>query len=133
MIKGCYFFPVKSQGIRTARPAIMEALMKRMWKGLRYSSFKITLIIQAPLYPRRGELFPFVLFDYRFTGKGQQYGQTAYVRRKLSQLHQTRIKQSLRCCCSVAKSCPPLCNPMDCSVPGLPVPHYLPEFAQVVV
>ena len=107
--------------------------MKRMWKGLRYSSFKITLIIQAPLYPRRGELFPFVLFDYRFTGKGQQYGQTAYVRRKLSQLHQTRIKQSLRCCCSVAKSCPPLCNPMDCSVPGLPVPHYLPEFAQVVV
>jgi len=26
-----------------------------------------------------------------------------------------------------------LCNPMDSSMPGLPVPHYLPEFAQVHV
>ena len=26
-----------------------------------------------------------------------------------------------------------LCNPMDCSVSGLPVPHHLPEFAQVHV
>ena len=28
------------------------------------------------------------------------------------------------------KSCPTLWNPMDCSTPGLPVLHYLPEFAQ---
>ena len=28
------------------------------------------------------------------------------------------------------KSCPTLCNPMDCSTPGLPVLHYLLEFAQ---
>ena len=34
---------------------------------------------------------------------------------------------------SVAQSCPALCNPMDCSMPGLPVPHHLPEFAQVHV
>ena len=34
------------------------------------------------------------------------------------------------CCCSVAKSCPALCDPMDCSTPGFPVPHCLPEFAQ---
>ena len=26
-----------------------------------------------------------------------------------------------------------LCNPMDFSTPGLPVPHHLPKFAQVVV
>ena len=26
-----------------------------------------------------------------------------------------------------------LCNPMDCSMPGLPVPHHLPEFVQVHV
>ena len=36
-------------------------------------------------------------------------------------------------CCSVAKQCPTLCNPMDWSTPGLPVPHHLPEFAQVHV
>ena len=31
---------------------------------------------------------------------------------------------------SVAQSCPPLCNPMDCSMPGLPVHQHLPEFTQ---
>ena len=34
------------------------------------------------------------------------------------------------CCCSVAQSCPTLCNPMDCSTPGFPVLHCLLEFAQ---
>ena len=34
------------------------------------------------------------------------------------------------CCCSVAQSCLTLCNPMDCSMPGFPVLHYLEEFAQ---
>ena len=34
-------------------------------------------------------------------------------------------------CCSVTKLCPTLRYPMDGSMPGLPVPHYLPEFAQV--
>ena len=28
-------------------------------------------------------------------------------------------------------SCVRLCDPMDCSMPGLPVPHRLLEFAQV--
>ena len=37
------------------------------------------------------------------------------------------------CCCSVTQSCPTLCDPMDCSTPGLPVPHHLPKFAQVHV
>ena len=37
------------------------------------------------------------------------------------------------CCCSVAKSCPTLFDPMDCSRPGLPVLHQLPEFTQTHV
>ena len=36
-------------------------------------------------------------------------------------------------CCSVAKLCLTLCNPLDCSTPGSPVLHYLPEFAQIHV
>ena len=36
-------------------------------------------------------------------------------------------------CCSVTKLCPTLCNPMNCSTPGFPVLHYLPEFAQIHV
>ena len=31
------------------------------------------------------------------------------------------------------KSCPTLCNPMDCSMPGFPLLHYLLEFAQTHV
>ena len=31
---------------------------------------------------------------------------------------------------SVTQSCPTLCDPMDCSTPGLPVHHQLLEFAQ---
>ena len=31
--------------------------------------------------------------------------------------------------CSVTQSCPTLCSPMDCSMPGFPVLRYLPEFA----
>ena len=34
---------------------------------------------------------------------------------------------------SVAQSCPTLCDPMDCSTPGLPVHHQLPEFTQTLV
>ena len=34
---------------------------------------------------------------------------------------------------SVTQSCPTLCDPMDCSTPGLPVHHQLPEFNQTHV
>ena len=37
------------------------------------------------------------------------------------------------CCCSVTQLCLTLCYPMDCSTPGLPAPHYLPEFVQIHV
>ena len=36
-------------------------------------------------------------------------------------------------CCSLPKSCPTLCQPMNCSKPGFPVLHYLLEFAQTHV
>ena len=34
---------------------------------------------------------------------------------------------------SVAQSCPTLCNPVNCSTPGLPVHHQLPEVTQTHV
>ena len=34
---------------------------------------------------------------------------------------------------SVSQSCLTLCDPMDCSMPGLPVHHQLPEFTQTRV
>ena len=37
------------------------------------------------------------------------------------------------CSCSVAQSCATLCDSLDCSMPGFPVLHYYPEFAQAHV
>ena len=34
---------------------------------------------------------------------------------------------------SVTQSCPTLCDPMNCSTPGLPVHHQLPKFTQTHV
>ena len=49
--------------------------------------------------------------------------------------HRKYRTRYVRCgCCSVAKSCPTLWDPTDCSsTPGFPVLHYLPEFAQIHV
>ena len=43
-------------------------------------------------------------------------------------LHKRRKNIS---CCFIVKSCLTLCDLMDCSMPGFPVLHYLPEFAQI--
>ena len=34
---------------------------------------------------------------------------------------------------SVTQSCPTLCNPVNCSTPGLPIHHQLLEFTQTLV
>ena len=53
--------------------------------------------------------------------------------------HTGRVRERLVESCprsgfsSVAQSCPTLCNPMDCSKPGLPVHHQLPKFTQTHV
>ena len=44
------------------------------------------------------------------------------------------IHNRILCCvCLVAESCPTLCDPMDCSMPGSPVHHQLLELAQTHV
>ena len=44
------------------------------------------------------------------------------------------VRNSARCCyCSVTKSFPTLWDPMDCSMPGSSVLHYLLEFAHIHV
>ena len=43
------------------------------------------------------------------------------------------LRSGICCCCAVAKLCLTLCDSMDCSMPGSPVLHCLPEFAQIHV
>ena len=38
-----------------------------------------------------------------------------------------RVSTEKFCCCSVAQSCPTLCDPMGHSTPGFPVLHDLPD------
>ena len=47
--------------------------------------------------------------------------------------HTTFLSTVCTCCYSVAKLCPTLWDPMDCSMPGFPVPHQLPELTQTHV
>ena len=44
-----------------------------------------------------------------------------------------QVAQANVCCCPVTQSRLTFCDSMDCSMPGLPVPQNLPEFAQVHV
>ena len=39
----------------------------------------------------------------------------------------------VKCCCSVAKSCLTLCNPIDCTMPGSSILHYRLEVPQIHV
>ena len=48
------------------------------------------------------------------------------------QINNKKVKFIDYCCCSVTKWCPTLCDPMDCSMPGFPVHHRLPELAQLM-
>ena len=43
------------------------------------------------------------------------------------------IPDQICCCCSVIQSCPTLCDPMNYSTQGFPVPCHLLEFAQTHV
>ena len=40
------------------------------------------------------------------------------------------VSQAVKSLSQVTQSCLTLCDPMDCSTPGLPVHHQLPEFTQ---
>ena len=42
-------------------------------------------------------------------------------------------KVEICCSCSITQLCLTLCDPMDCSMPGFPIHHYLLEFAQAQV
>ena len=70
-------------------------------------------------------LYPFLLFDF----------QNEIILKKIFfmccplQINQL-VSQSVS---SVAQLCPTLCGPMNCSIPGFPVHHQLPEFTQTHV
>ena len=72
----------------------------------------------------------------KFRGKMHQQNEKCNIETKLSTDQLETRPEKYRdyfCCCLGTKSCPTLCNPMDCSIPGSSVFHYLLEFAQIYV
>ena len=81
---------------------------------------------------------PVVMSFTDFTSSPQKIGtclsfSTLLQEKQLSSECSPRGPQSSVQFCSVAQSCLTLCNPMNCSMPGLPVHHQLPEFSQTHV
>ena len=69
---------------------------------------------------------------WRLTQAGQvKFARELGILNPISNTNRTEL--GMICCCSVAKSCLTLCDPMDCSTPGFPVLHYLLELAQTHV
>ena len=45
--------------------------------------------------------------------------------------HSSLLELKYWICCSVAKSCLTVFDPMDCRMPGFPVHHHIPKFSQI--
>ena len=72
--------------------------------------------------------------------QGSTVKHTVFFPLSSSKKGEKRIQNRKRCSTSLmiqfrslAQSCPILCDPMNCSTPGLPVHHQLPEFTQTHV
>ena len=87
------------------------------WKNKQSNSFSIfsfDLLVPSCLQPHQ-----------RLEVKGSQFTQSIKV-----SLLEPRVQKDCYC---QSLSRVQLCNPMDCSTPGLPVHHQLPEFTQTHV
>ena len=62
--------------------------------------------------------------------QGDEPGYIEVLQQRAESLNIKRFSQSVS---SITQSCPTLWDPMDCSIPGLPVHHQVPEFTQTHV
>ena len=87
--------------------------LQRVWHDWATVQQHVSLnVVNSSLYSQT------ILFIYH-----QKLERQAYIKARLLQFSSIQFS-------SVAKSCPTLCDPMNCSTPGLPVHHQLPEFTQ---
>ena len=64
---------------------------------------------------------------------GKDLTEAEEIKKRWQEYTEEIYKNGLIAVVQLAWSCPTLCNPMDCSTPGFPVLHHLPEFAQTHV
>ena len=99
-------------------------------KCLLMSSARFSIQFQLNLDYQKSNNFTIVivqLLSHLANNAGKQSKETTFVGNSIIYyLHQSFLVQFG----SVTQSCPTLCNPMNCSMPGLPVHHQLPESTQ---
>ena len=102
-------------------------------KCLLMSSARFSIQFQLNLDYQKSNNFTIVvvqLLSHLANNAGKQSKETTFVGNSIIYyLHQSFLVQFG----SVTQSCPTLCNPMNCSMPGLPVHHQLQEFTQTHV
>ena len=97
------------------------------------------LVAVSPIWLFPGVMSPGLFMDelpmsfpqHHIRGSQPQIIHQVFIKQKCDKILEASgwVKQDL-ISCSVAQSCLTLCDPMDCSMPGFPVLHYLLEFVQ---
>ena len=99
--------------------------------GLCYGSNCISSQIYVFL---RSELILFNLANSYVLGKIKMFPfKNTSISKVLRNISKAIYSSIFTSCCWVTESCPTLCDPIDCSIPGFPVLHYLLEFVQTPV
>ena len=114
----------------------MKGVLKDPWQGginrqaVRTSQLQLMLLKVSQSIRHHSSLHTFEIFKvyiskYLYTVISPLCSNISFCVLQLS-LHSVQFS-------SFAHSCPTLCDPMNCSTPGLPVHHQLPEFTQTHV
>ena len=113
------------RGVLRVTPWVHGA--SKNWTQLSYWHFHYTWLVLKSHHIASSNKFFFIKdITYDFS----------YMRPKNMTLNWTKLRSIKRVqyqIRSVTQSCPTLCDPMNCSTPGLPVHHQLPEFTQTHV
>ena len=82
-----------------------------------------------------GQFFFFLKCPWAQTTAALASFQAPQIHGQISSSHFSDVRRSLKHLAfnSVTQSCSTLCNPTDCSTPGFPVHHQLPELAQTPI
>ena len=91
------------------------ALHSSIPSSARFTSWFLDIILL--LYPNNMQSFNKIIHLYQLENKNNKH----------------KDNDIAICCCSIFQSCLTPCDPMDCSTPGFPVLHHLPEFTQTHV
>ena len=118
---------------REAGINIYTLLLLSRFSRVQLCAIPETAAYQAP--PSLGEFCPYhtIIFFLLYKHSYSWNHRTFILLYKASVIQHDVLRTDSFQFSSVAQSCPTLCSPMDCSMPGFPIHHQLPEPTQTHV